>query len=56
MNGGTILAGYLLVGLGLSLTTAPPGTPIGLRVVMVPGWAFFMVAAVLLVVAGEGRE
>lgn len=51
VNGATLLAGYLLVGLGISLTTAPRGASRFARVAMVPGWApFFVVAAVILAI------
>lgn len=51
MNGSILFAGYLLVGLGIALTTAPERTALWARVLMVPGWlAFFLVAAVLLAI------
>lgn len=56
MNGATLLAVYLLVGIGISLTTAPPGASRFARVAMVPGWAlFFAVAAVILAIR-RGRD
>lgn len=51
MNGSILFAGYLLVGLGISLTTAPPGASRFSRVVMVYLWAvFFLYAAVMLAI------
>lgn len=56
MNGATILVGYLLVGLGLSLTTAPRGASTFSRVVMVPGWALFFLVAVVVLANGPDRD
>lgn len=47
MNGATLLAGYILAGIGIALTTAPKGTQPWARVVMVAIWLpAFLVAAI----------